>query len=286
MTSHNNISEREAVLAKIEWPLAGKRVVITRSVEQAEELSNLLISYGAKPIPYPCIAIEPPHDTSLFDKGIRDTIEGEFDWLILTSKNVVRAIAQRMKSMNLEVEELGDVPLAAIGPATAKAARDILGLNVDLMPDEYVAEALAKVMRPIAGSRIFLPQSDIGREVLYEELTNAGAEVVTVTAYQTVIGRGGADLRSLLAHSLIDVITFTSPSTVNNFMIRLKTEACKIELLKDIVIACIGSVTAESAEKQGLKVTVMPAEHTLEGMMNGLAEYFTVNKKSNQEKSP
>lgn len=254
--------------------LRGKRIVITRAPHQAGELAAMLEARGAIPLFYPCIDIAPPADTTLLDTAVREAAIGAYDWLVLTSANTVIALASRLAALGMNGSTL-QVRVAAVGPATAEAARERLGLQTDMMPETYVAEALAKVIQPIDGAQVLLPQSAIAETTLADELRASGAQVTTIDAYRTVEGSGGVDLPALLASSEVDVITFTSGSTVKNLLYRLEREGGNARLLNNVCIACIGTKTAAVASAHKLQVTVVPAEYTLEGLTTALEHYFS-----------
>ena len=177
-------------------PLASLKIVNTRAPHQAEELDRLLRARGATPLDYPCIDIAPPPDPSALDAALRAAAGGWFNWLVLTSANTVRAIAARLEELGLDLRDATGLRVAAVGPATAEAARAQLGLPGAIVPQEYVAESLAEVVTAAAGGRVFLPQADLARPVLAERLRAGGAQVTAVTAYRTVPGRGGVALAS------------------------------------------------------------------------------------------
>lgn len=255
--------------------LAGKRLVNTRATHQAAELDALLRGRGAEPLPYPCIAIVPPEDTTPLDDALRAACEGEFDWLVLTSANAALAVTGRVEALQLPSKKLKSMKVATVGPATAGAARDLLGVEVNLIPEQYVAEALAEALQPSLGTRILLPQSEIARPVLAQGLIAAGAAVAAVVAYRTVPGSGGADVPRLLSEGRVDAVTFTSPSTARNFVVRLVDEGGTLDDLDGVCVACIGPVTAEAVREYGLHVGVVPEDHTLEGILDGLEHYYS-----------
>jgi uroporphyrinogen-III synthase len=170
----------------------------------------------------------------------------------------------------------GRFAVAAIGAATAEAAGRLLGLSVQLVPDEFVAEALAEALagRLSVGGRVLICQADIGRPVLAEALRARGIAVTSVVAYRTVIGRGGVDLPALLADRQVDAITFTSPSTVRNLFARLAAEGGDPDHLADVCVACLGPVTADAARRHGLSVHVLPEQHTIPALVEALEAYF------------
>jgi len=251
--------------------MQGKRIVVTRAPHQAGELADLLREQGAEPLLYPCIDIQPPDDTAELDQAIRDGVEGAFDWLVLTSSNTVEILRRRCEALDLS---LAGIPAAVVGPATAEAALSVLGVDVQIVPDEYIAEALAEALNLAAGTGIFLPQADIARDTLHDQLAAAGAEVSVVSAYQTVMGQGGVNLPALLRDSQVDALTFTSSSTVTNCVQRLQNEGGDPALLAEIVSACIGPKTAQTAREAGLRQILMPEDYTLAGLVSVLAAAF------------
>lgn len=251
--------------------LSGKRVVVTRASHQAAELADLLLQAGATPLLYPCLAIVPPDNTQQLDTALKAAALGEFDRLVLTSANTVYILAQRLAALELSLKAL---PSAAVGPKTAASAEQLLGVQVTLVAEKHVAETLADEMSPAPGERLLLPQSAIARPVLAERLRAAGARVIVVDAYQTCLGQGGDPVPALLAESQLDAITFTSSSTVTNFLERLENEGGDRDHLAGVCLAAIGPVTAATMAEVPLPVDVMPADYTLSGLTTALQEYF------------
>lgn len=233
-----------------------KRVVVTRAPHQAGKLADMLRERGMAPLLFPCIDIALPEDTTQLDEVLRNT--RAFDWLVVTSANTVIALERRMDALGVPCDDLQALKIAAVGCKTAKSAEKRLGVTVDVLPEKQVAEGLVAAMPDVRGQRIFLPQSEIAREVLADLLTKAGAEVTYVVAYRTVTGTGGvglADVRSA------DAVTFTSPSTVRGFV-----ERCGG--LIDLPALCIGPVTSKAARDAGFTQIFEPDEnYSLEGML-------------------
>lgn len=254
--------------------LSGVRVVNTRADHQAPSLTSLLEAHGAEVLHYPAITIEPIRDNPDLDAALRAAVDGAFEWIVLTSSNTVHAVVERLKELGFDPKSLSVAKIAAVGPATAETIQQELGLDVSVLPEEFVAEALAKAIPVQAGERVFLPQSDIARSVLAEKLEEAGAQVTRIDAYRTVIGRGGVPLPEYFWRGDVDAILFTSASTVHNFMRRLKRENGSGSMLVDVVVGCIGPVTADAAIAHDLPVKVVPDEHTIEGLVTALANYF------------
>jgi uroporphyrinogen-III synthase len=255
--------------------LAGKKIVITRAMHQAAEFENLLHKREADVLLYPCIDIVPLEDASVLDAAL--CAIATFDWLVLTSTNTVYILRQKFDELTIAASALSRLQVAAVGSATANAAYAWLGLNVNVMPEDYTAEALAKAIPLAKGARILLPQSAIAEPALANELSQAGSTVTAIPTYRTIIGSGGVDLSALLNSGNVDVITFTSSSTVTNCLQRLKAEGGDISTLMKICIACIGPKTAATARQNELPVTVMPDEHTLDGLIAALENYFAAS---------
>ena len=260
-----------------ERPLFGKRIVITRSREQAGELVELLESLGAEPVEAPMIRVAPPDDYGPLDKAVAEA--GSYDWIVFTSANGVDYFMRRVIAGNGDIRDLKGVKLVAIGPATAeRLARH--GVKVDLKPPESRAEVIVQALRElgeISGKRFLLPRADIAREVLPDELRKQGAEVAEVIAYRTVLAEiereGDPDIYRMLLEKRVDVVTFTSASTVKNFVQVFGTEQAP-DLLKATTVASIGPVTAEAAEQYGIKTAIMPKEYTILALVEAIVEHF------------
>jgi uroporphyrinogen-III synthase len=237
--------------------LAGLSIVNTRANHQAQPLTGALAAHGAKVLHYPAIRILPLVDTTLLDNAITETLEGRYDWLVLTSANTVQSLAQRLAQMKT-TRTLTDcnVRFAAVGSATAEAAARLLGTHPALIPEKFLAESLATSLALRPGERIFLPQSEIARPFLAEALQVAGGDVTQVVAYGTAMGQGGDPIPQLFWEGRIDAVTFTSPSTVHNFLKRLKAEGGNAGMLVDVVVACIGPQTADAAHSHDLPAPV------------------------------
>ena len=248
-------------------------IVITRTAHQAGELKALLEAAGFRTLLYPAIAIQPPADAGPLDVALRHA--RDYDWLIFTSANAVEAVARRLDALGLPPNALHGPNIAAVGPATAWAVERRLGLDVDLIPPKAVGESLLAALPIPAGQRVLLPRAAQARDVLPDGLRARGVRVDVVTAYETVLGSGGEDLPAALHSGLVDAITFTSPSTVRNTLIRLEREAgLGVEALAGAVIACIGPVTADAARQAGLTVDIMPEEYTTPGLVAALRDWF------------
>ncbi len=252
--------------------LTGRRVVITRAAHQAEVFARMLRSRGAEPLHYPCIDILPPEDTAPLVQAICSL--AAYDWLVITSGDSVHSIDQQLTELDLEIPD--SLRVAAIGPATAHEADELLGVETHIIPDAHTAEALA--LHLIAHTRpdahILLPQSEIARPDLAQHLADAGRIVDVVTAYRTVIGKGGVDLPRLLVDGTVDALTFTSTSTVQQFLNRFSDNGGDHDLLTEVVTACIGPVTAEAAHRNGFRNILVPEDYTLSGLLFTLEGFF------------
>lgn len=245
-------------------PLEGKRILVTRPRAQAAELCDKLSAQGAIPIAFPTIEIAPLDDYAALDRAIREL--SAYHWIIFTSVNGVKAFWDR-----LEIVRTGLAParhIAAIGPATARALH-AHGVTAILIPDEYIAEAIVESIGDVTGQCILLPRADIAREALAVELRARGAIVDEIAAYRTVPVQPDPD--GLLEFQRgVDVITFTSSSTVRNFVALVERDAISPQAL----IACIGPITASTARELGLRVDIQATNYTMDGLIAALVVYF------------
>ncbi len=250
-------------------PLAGKRIVATRAEGQTQEFVALLREAGAVPIVFPTIRIVPLDDTHELDAAL--TRLNEYDWVIFTSVNGVRNVIDRMQALGLSPDILNSRQIAAIGPATEALIRSY-GVRTDLRPSEYIAEAIVSDLLargPVTGTRFLLLRVDIARAVLRQQLTARGALVDEIPVYRTALGQPDAAAYAELRAG-VDVITFTSSSTVRHFFELLGGEARPIA--DKALIACIGPITAQTAREMGLQVGVVATEYTVRGLMAALTE--------------
>jgi len=259
-------------------PLAGRTILITRAREQSGEFASRLRNLGGDVLEFPTIEIVPPLSWEKLDRAI-DRLPS-YDWVIFTSVNGVdffwRRLSERMKKPRIS----SPLKFCAIGPATARHLQ-ARGVEVDYTPKEFVAEAILQGFEKMAirGKRILLARVKQARDILPKGLRALGAEVDVVEAYRTIKPRGGARrLKSILANGKVDVITFTSSSTVNHFVELLEKEDLK-GLLQGIAIACIGPVTAQTAESLGVTVHIQPREYTIASLTQAIIKYFVNSEK-------
>lgn len=261
---------------EIDWfetlPLFGKAVVVTRTEEQADVFIRLLQEKGAEPVALPVIQIFPPEDWGPIDSALNRL--DQYHGVVFTSVNGVKAFMERLRLKDRDIRDLKGVRVYAIGKKTESAVRD-LGIRVDLVPEKFVAESLLESIgkENVQGKRFLLARAAVAREILPEQLRALGATVDVAPVYQTLPPKNkNKELMERLQKGAIDVITFTSSSTVKNFVDLLEDD--QKPLLKKATIACIGPVTAKTAEDYGLKVDIMPEEFTVEGLADAIEEYF------------
>jgi uroporphyrinogen-III synthase len=248
-------------------------VLVTRPQEQASRLSAALAARGAQPIEAPAIRIEPPESWEEMDAAIT---RGGYDWVVFTSANGVTNFWKRLDAAGAGPRWFAATRVAAIGPETARTLA-AYGLRADLVPDEYVAEALVACIADasdLRGARILLPRADIARDALQRGLRDAGAIVDCVVAYHIGPAVASPELLGQLRQGMIDVVTFTSSSTVRSLIEMLRGE---VTLLSTMVVACIGPVTAASAEAAGLRPDVVAEQYTISGLVEALIAYFSAN---------
>ena len=256
-------------------PLFGKRVLVTRAREQASALTDLLMARGAEPVEFPVIKIAPLADYSALDRSLSDL--GGTDWTVFTSANAVPVVAERLEKAGLDSRAFAKSKIAAIGPATAEALRRQLGLRADYVPNEAVAEAVLAQWpdADMNGRRVLIPRAAEAREILPEKFRERGAIVDVVPVYETILDASEAEgIREQLRRGEIDVLTFTSSSTVRNFAEAL-TGSDREELQRltlRCTVAAIGPVTADTAREHGLNPAVIAPEHTIPGLVAALEQ--------------
>jgi uroporphyrinogen-III synthase len=259
----------------MERPLQNKCIAVTRAEDQSAGLLARLRELGADPIACPAIAFAPPDDFGPLDAAI-GRLE-QYDWLIVTSANGVRALIDRMATLGKRPAALAHLLIGAIGPATAEALAEH-GLRAGFVPTAYVAESILAEIGDPAGKCFLLPRADIAREALAVGLRSRGATVDEIAAYRTVPGSGARTLADVLRAGTLDAITFTSSSTVRYLLDGLEQAAISRaearELLSGTAIISIGPITAATATAEGLFVSAVAREYTAEGVVEALLEWF------------
>jgi uroporphyrinogen III methyltransferase/synthase len=263
---------------KLRWferkPLFGRRIVVTRARAQASALADLLQEEGAEVVSFPVIEFREPSDPGPLERAIRQMTG--YDGVLFTSANAVDRFFARVAAQGLDARLLAGKIVGAIGSETS-AALARRGVRPDVVPDSFVAEGLAEALAAggsLAGKHFLLPRAREAREALPEALVAAGARCDVVEAYRTVPPEG-AELRlvSLLRDGGIDVITFTSSSTVKNFL-GLLPEAERSSLLAGKMVACIGPITAQTALEAGIKADVVASTYTAAGLVQAIMDYY------------
>ncbi len=262
---------------KMKWfedrPLFGRRIVVTRARKQSSDMVKKLSDMGAQCLEYPVIKVSVPEDTTFLDEAIHNI--RSFDWLVFTSVNGVEVFFSRMEALGKDTRSLGHIQTAAIGPATAAQMRQS-GLNADIIPENYRAESVVAAFagKNVSGKNILLPRAAGARPVLPVELAKMGANVEEIIAYHTISDTTATGpLLQGLREKTIDMVTFTSSSTVTNFK-ALLPEAEFDDLLSGITIAAIGPITAETAAKNGFTVDVTAEEYTIDGLCEAIVNYW------------
>ncbi|MEJ2285365.1 MAG: uroporphyrinogen-III C-methyltransferase [Desulfobacterales bacterium] len=258
-------------------PLLGKRIIVTRAREQASDLVRQLSDLGAECLEFPTIKIVPADDLSPIDAAIENL--SAFDWIVFTSVNGVQFFFDRLFASNRDVRALTHLGTAAIGPATAGRLLKF-GLKSDIVPQNYRAESVVEAFskEKLKGKKILLPRAAEARKVLPVELRKMGAEVEEVTVYHTEKVTDHADLLvKQLEDNSIDLITFTSSSTVKNFKDLLPSNKFN-QLVAGVKIASIGPITTDTASQLGFKVDTTADSYTIPGLCEAVLKYYRNNK--------
>ena len=264
----------------IDWyerrPLFGKKIVVTRTRSQASELIHMLDEFGADCIECPTIDIKPIEEPVELDNSLERL--NEFHWILFTSLNGVNFFFERLYAKGLDARDLKGPEIAVVGKATADLLHDY-GVNADLIPSVFTGEGLAQSLldQGIEGRSILIPRAQQAREILPETLRGAGAQVTVAPVYVNVPPADGKeDMRAALTEGNIDMLTFTSSSTVTNFLTMLDTENQEelLKMLEGVKIAAIGPITAKTVTDSGLSVDVMPEEHTIAAMVEAIIELY------------
>ena len=253
-------------------PLFGKKVLITRPNNNASILSNLLEREGAHVVSLPTIEIAPVPDFSDLDIAIKQL--DTYDWIIFNSLNAVSALFDRMKQIHTDTRSFMKTKICAIGESTAKAL-ERHGILPDFIPDKYLTSSIATQLNEhgVSGNRILVPRTNIASNSLVEELEASGANVEQVTAYHTIVPNNAeAAVLQLLKRNEVDIVIFTSSSTVKNLLGLLYDDAT---LLNAKTVATIGPVTAETARQMGIEVNISAKKHTIQGLVSDIVRYYS-----------
>jgi uroporphyrinogen-III synthase/uroporphyrinogen III methyltransferase/synthase len=252
-------------------PLAGRRILVTRAAHQAGKLSEGLRALGAEPVEVPVLEIRQPASFEPLDDALRQL--NQYDWLILTSANTVRALVERAAELGLALATTAPKRVAAIGDATAAAARQA-GFEVALVPDSYVAESLVeKLALRTAGQRVLVARAAIARDVIPDALRAAGALVDVVDAYRNVMPEA-APARLLQAlEQGIDAATFTSSSSVTHLAEAARAAGLAFPFA-GVRAASIGPITSHTLLDLGWKPAVEATISDIPGLIAAVIQLF------------
>jgi len=277
---------------KLNWfetkPLFGKRIIVTRAREEsrpvrhpaawdamsnrASKLSACLEESGANVIELPTIKIMPISDYNRLDRSLRKI--GEFDWLIFTSVNGVDGFFNRLFKLGMDTRVLKGAKICSIGPATTERLLSF-GVKSDCQPSRFVAEAVLEELKKIGeikGKKVLMPRSEIARELLCDELSRMGAKVADIAVYRTVADNSSKrELIRVLKEEKVDIVTFTSSSTVRNF-VKLAGKREVHRIARDIKFASIGPITSRTIRDYGFKVSIEAKEYTIPGIVNAIVK--------------
>ncbi len=262
---------------KLNWyeskPLFGKRIVVTRSRDQASVFAEMLIDRGATTVEFPTIDVVPPSNWDELDRAIKEV--ETYHWVIFTSANAVRFFMERLRFLGKDLRILKGVNICVVGSKTAESLESY-GLRADLIPAEFKAEGVLAALGGVSvkGLKFLIPRAKVAREIIPGKLRELGADVTIATAYENI--KPVADVeraRKLFEEKKIAVVTFTSSSTVHNFVEILGQKEYKT-LLYGVIVACIGPVTAKTAAEYGIETNIMPKEYTIPAFVDAMVEYF------------
>lgn len=254
-------------------PLSGKRIVVTRAIEQARGLKDRLEQMGAVVLLFPSVSFSEPADTAELDRAVR--VLESFDWILFTSANAVRFFAKRCRKLGVASGESEKPLCAAVGPATASAAA-AEGFKITFVAKEFLGTALARELgESLAGKRVLLPRSERAGRDLPEALKAVGAEVAEVMTYHTGgIGAVEPAVMEAVREARVDVVSFFSPSAVENLRGELGAEILS-RLAANAALAAVGPVTAAALRTAGLPVAIEAPEATSESMAAAILKYFS-----------
>jgi uroporphyrinogen III methyltransferase/synthase len=254
-------------------PLLGKRIIVTRARQQASDLVGQLSDLGAECLEYPTIRIIAPKDPEPLQQALKNL--PTYDWIVFTSVNGVIHFFEHLFAAGKDVRALSKMQTAAIGPATAEQLRKF-GLYSDIVPEAYRAESVVEAFKEmnLKGKKVLLPRAREARPILPVELTKMGAQVDEIPAYETLKATENAgDLTKQLEEKRVDLITFTSSSTVKNFKALLPPDSFK-KLMRGVVIASIGPITTDTAKQLDFDVHISAEPFTIPGLVEAILQYY------------
>ncbi len=259
---------------KLAWlekrKLSGKRILVTRAREQAGRLAGKIEEFGGEAIEVPTIRITGPDSFEAFDSAL-DRLD-TFGWLVFTSTNGVQAFFRRMKTRHIDIRRLAGIKICAVGEAT-EGELSALGLNAEYVPESYNSESLLKGLleKIVPGEKILLARADIAGSELPMLLKDSGMELEDLIVYKTVLNHNNRDeIIKIIEDGSVDLITFTSSSTVKNLVSIIGEENTAI--LANTRVACIGPVTAAAAQELGIRADIVADRSTIEGLIDKIIE--------------
>lgn len=272
------VNQREQMKWAEFMPLFGKRILVTRAREQASDLVRKIDHLGGEPYEYPVIETQFPEEQYIESELVTVFSKlSQFDWVFFTSVNGVEYFFRHLRALGHDIRELHQARVAAVGPATKEALLNY-GIVSEELPERFQAEGLVELLgsQLQSGQRVLLPRGDLGRKWLPETLAGQGLDVTDAIMYRTVPSADeDGEIIQLLEEGRIHAITFTSSSTVNNLLMILRNRglADPVQALKGIAVACIGPLTAQTAEAAGLEVTMLAKEATIDSLVESLCEW-------------
>ncbi|MDD3472512.1 MAG: uroporphyrinogen-III C-methyltransferase [Syntrophaceae bacterium] len=269
---------------KLDWyekkSLFHKRVLITRSREQSKKMAERILSQGGKPILFPTIQIQPPDDFKQLDSAFESI--RSYHWIIFTSVNAVQAFFGRFFELGYDIRDLAGPKFGAIGPVTASTIR-AFGIKVEILAEQFVAEGVLEAFthEDLRNKNILIPRAEKARDILPYGLKDMGANVNIVNVYRTGLpdDLDVDHIRQLLRNGEIDIVTFTSSSTVSHFVKVIGREEVQ-DMLKEVVLASIGPVTSQTIRDFGLVPTLEASEYTVDGLLAAIEAFITAGKRN------
>ena len=275
------VGEVVGLKKELDWferkPLFGKTIVVTRAREQISDFASYLTNAGAIVIEFPTIETKPPESWGSLDEALNQITS--YDWIVFTSVNGVKYFIDRLVERGMDIRDLKGLKVIAIGPKTAKKVKEH-GIRVDFIPENYRAESIIEGIgtENIKGKNILIPRAKVARELLPDSMRKLGARVTIAETYVTFKPKHNKkQVGKLLREGSIDAVTFTSSSTVNNFMDVWGKEK-GLELMNNVTVASIGPITSNSARKLGLEPSIEPKKYTTEALAESLIEFFCIEK--------
>lgn len=274
------IGEVVKLRSTIDWyekrPLFGKKFIVTRTREQASDLVAGLEEFGANCLEYSTIHIQPAESYDVLDSELERL--NEYHWILFTSLNGVKFFFEYLYSKSMDARDLKGPDIAVVGKSTA----DLLlqyGVHADMIPSTFTGEGLAEALldQGVEGRNILIPRALQAREILPETLRGAGAQVTVAPVYQNCPAEGDKEsLRAEFSSGEVEMLTFTSSSTVRNFLTMIDAENQEElqRILSGVKIAAIGPITAKTVTDNGLQIDVQPEEYTIPAMIDAIVDYY------------